>query len=125
MAVVYAADNPESKTDAASIVALFTAGLNGASNAVTAEAVPAALLGHGRSYAAVIPALGTAMSTVAAAIQADHELCITGDIDLVEAGACALAIRSDPRVEIIVNRKSAASAGISFATAFRMLIHEI
>jgi hypothetical protein len=32
---------------------------------------------------------------------------------------------SQPRVEILVNRATAASSGITFSTAFRMLITEL
>ena len=125
VAVVYSSDDPASQADAVAIVALFGGGPNGGSNMVTAEALPASSLGHGERYAAVIVAAGTPMESIAAAIQSEGALCITGDVTLVQAGACALAVQSDPRVEIMLNRKAAASAGISFATAFRMLIHEI
>jgi hypothetical protein len=52
-------------------------------------------------------------------------LCITGDVAQVEAGHCVLSVQSDPRVQIVLNRALAADYGIGFATAFRMLIHEI
>ena len=125
VAVVYAVDNPASQADAAAIVDLFQTGSNGGSNTVTAEALPATSLGQGKRYAAVIVAAGTPIEMVAAVIQTGGALCITGDIALVQAGACTLAVQSEPHVEITLNRKAAAAAGIDFATAFRMLIHEI
>ena len=107
------------------IVALFTARPNGDANSTTAEALPASLLGHGKRYDAVIVAAGTPIHSISVAIQSGGVLCITGDVALVQSGACAMAVRSDPHVEIMPNRKAAASAGIGFATPFRMLIHEI
>ena len=76
-------------------------------------------------YDAVIVAAGTPIHSISVAIQYGGVLCITGDVALVQSGACAMAVRSDPHVEIMLNRKAAASAGIGFATPFRMLIHEI
>lgn len=124
VAVVYVAGNPDAEADAAAIVALFGAGTGG-SPVVTAQAVPVSSLSRGKTFAAVIPVLGTPIAAIAAAIQAGRLLCVTNDIALVQAGSCTLAIRSEPRLEIIVNSKAAVSAGISFTTAFRMLIHEI
>jgi hypothetical protein len=51
--------------------------------------------------------------------------CITTDLAQVQAGICAIGIRSQPKVEIIVNRAAASASGVSFATAFRMLITEL
>jgi len=50
--------------------------------------------------------------------------CLTTDLAQVRGGACAIGIRSGPRVEILVNHAAAESSGVSFSTAFRMLITE-
>jgi hypothetical protein len=36
-----------------------------------------------------------------------------------------MAIHSDRRVEIFINRETANQAGLSFATAFRVMVHEL
>jgi hypothetical protein len=51
--------------------------------------------------------------------------CVTTDIRQVESGACAIAIRSQPKIEIIVNREAAANSGVRFATAFRVMVTEL
>jgi hypothetical protein len=51
--------------------------------------------------------------------------CVTLDIVQVRDGTCAIGIRSRPRVEIFVNRAAATSSGVTFATAFRMMITEL
>lgn len=51
--------------------------------------------------------------------------CATTDIGRVREGACALGVRSQPKIEIVVNRKMAEKADAKFATAFRMMITEI
>jgi hypothetical protein len=51
--------------------------------------------------------------------------CVTLDIAQVRDSSCAVGVRSRPRVEIIVNRAAASNSGVSFATAFRMMITEL
>ncbi len=50
--------------------------------------------------------------------------CITLDIDQVRNGNCAIGVKSNPRVEILVNHDAAAQSGVNFAGAFKMLITE-
>ena len=52
-------------------------------------------------------------------------LCITADTSQVIKGSCTLGVKSEPKVEIFMNRGLANSSGISFATAFRMMITEL
>jgi hypothetical protein len=69
--------------------------------------------------------VGTDGVRVADATKAKQIPCITVDIAQVQNGNCVMGVRSEPRVEIIVNRTAAARSGTSFATVFRMLITEI
>jgi hypothetical protein len=62
---------------------------------------------------------------VAAATRAKHIPCITVDIAQVQNGACVMGVRSEPRIEIVINHAAAAGSGTSFAAVFRMLITEI
>jgi hypothetical protein len=43
----------------------------------------------------------------------------------VHNGACAVGVRSQPRIEVIVNRAAAAASGIVLSAVFRMMITEI
>lgn len=52
-------------------------------------------------------------------------MCVTTDIEKVRSGGCIMAIRSKPKVEIIVNRNAANNSGLRFATAFRVMVTEI
>lgn len=52
-------------------------------------------------------------------------LCITTDIDQVRNGVCTLGVRSRPKVEVFVNRASAAANDITFSTVFRVMITEL
>lgn len=51
-------------------------------------------------------------------------LTITSDPALVRAGLLVMAVRSEPRVEILVSRVAEQAAGVTFAPAFRMMIQE-
>jgi hypothetical protein len=62
---------------------------------------------------------------VAAVTRARHIPCVTTDLAQVRSGACALGIRSQPSIQILVNRATAVADGISFSTVFRMMITEI
>jgi len=61
-----------------------------------------------------------------AAVSADRRLpCVTTDLAQVRAGACALGIQSQPKVQIVAHRGAAADSALTFATAFRMMIMEL
>ena len=61
-----------------------------------------------------------------AAVSAQRKIpCITADIAQVHAGTCTIGIRSKPKIEVFVSREAAKSSGTSFATAFRVMIHEL
>jgi hypothetical protein len=66
--------------------------------------------------------LGARASKAGAFGRAKRIPCITLDIDQVRNGNCAIGVKSNPRVEILVNRDAAAQSGVSFAGAFKMLI---
>jgi ABC-type uncharacterized transport system substrate-binding protein len=51
--------------------------------------------------------------------------CVTTDVEQVEKGACVVAVRSQPKVQIIVNRNAANDSGVRFATAFRVMVTEL
>jgi hypothetical protein len=52
-------------------------------------------------------------------------LCITTDIEQVRNGACVMGVRSQPKVEVFVNRASASASEITFSTVFRVMITEL
>jgi hypothetical protein len=76
-------------------------------------------------FSLVISATGAASAPVIEASRAQHALCVTADLAAVRAGTCTMAIHSDGRVEIYINRQAANGAGLTFATAFRIMVHEL
>jgi ABC-type uncharacterized transport system substrate-binding protein len=51
--------------------------------------------------------------------------CITFDLSQVRNGTCAVGVRSQPRIEVIVNGAAAKASGTVLSAVFRMMITEI
>ena len=123
VAVVYS--DAASKADADGVVTSFGAGLPSAGGTITAKAVDVAALGDGGGYIAIILADGVSSDAANAAAKAHRIPCITANLALVQSGGCVMSVQSEPKVSITVNHAAAQAAGIGFASAFAMLIHEI
>jgi hypothetical protein len=52
-------------------------------------------------------------------------LCVTTDIPQVRSGACIMGVRSQPKVEVFVNRAAASANDVTFSTVFRVMITEL
>ena len=119
---MFAAGDPASRRDAEAIAALFNAGASGAARAV---AVPNDVLPQAGDCVAIVAAVGAPVDAVMKAAREQHVPCVTANLPLVEAGRCTMWVRSEPRVEIVINHDALVSGGISLAAAFRMMIREL
>ncbi len=124
VAIVYATGNAASKADALAIAAMFGNGLASGGGTLTGRAVDAAALGDGAGYVAIILAEG-AEDNGSATSPRHGLLSISAADSLVRSGHCVMAVHSEPRVDITVNRAAARAAGIDFSAAFGMLVHEL
>jgi hypothetical protein len=124
IAVLYARGEAASKSDAEAIVGLFHGGISSDGGTITAKAIEAGSLGDGIGYIAIIFAVDAGPAEQRGATR-QKLLTITAVDDLVRSGQVVMAVHSQPRVEIIVNRAAAQAAGIGFTAAFGMLVHEI
>ena len=70
--------------------------------------------------AAVLPQAGP----IANATAGRGVVTIATEERAASTGQVVMTVRSEPRVEIIVNRAAAQAAGVRFAAAFRMMIQE-
>jgi len=124
--IVYAPDNPRSAADAASLQALLGDGLR-VGNVTLQGKLVRINEAAGADVALFLLAddTGGAASRLAEVARAEHKPCITTDLAQVRAGTCAIGVRSQPRVEILVNSAAAAASGVQFSTAFRILITEM
>ncbi|MGA3401603.1 MAG: hypothetical protein ABSC95_20525 [Acetobacteraceae bacterium] len=124
VAVVYAAGDPTSRQDAEAIAGEIGNGLKISGAPLPAKIVEATALAEG-GFVVAIAASGANGPSLGAAVRAAHILCVTADLQAVQAGFCSMAISTDLRVQIVLNHAAAAASGIGFAAAFRMMIHEI
>lgn len=124
IAVVFAHDNAASRQDAETIVALLGDGLRSGGSLLRPMLRDSASLAAG-GFSVLVAAEAANGEAVLAASRANHALCVTGDLAAVQAGACTMAIRSAPRVEVVISHAAAAAAGIEFVAAFRLMVREI
>jgi hypothetical protein len=125
VAVLYGPGDAGSKKDADAIVALFGDGIESAGGTVQARAIEVGAFGAGAGYVAIIIAAGAEDRSGIVSPGAHRLLSITAVDSLVRSGQCVMAVHSQPRVDITVNRAAAQAAGVGFTAAFGMLVHEI
>lgn len=124
--IVYAPGNAQSAKEAVDLQKMMGGGLSAGSltlkpvlvkiDDVGAADVGAYLLTEG---------VGGEAAKLAAVAKAKQKICVTTDMSQVQSGACAMGVKSDPKVEIVVNKAAAAASGVGFAAAFRMMITEL
>jgi len=124
IAVVFAHNDAASRRDAEEIVALLGDGLRSGGGMLRPMLRDSQSLDAG-GFSVLVAAQGANGEAILAASRANHALCVTGDLAAVQAGVCTMAIRSEPRVEVVINHAAAAVAGIEFAAAFRLMVREI
>lgn len=124
-AIIYAPGNAASEAEAASIERAGP--LIAGKGTLRLKRVAANALGQlaGVRVAFVTTGLRDAEGQIAAAAARQSILTITSDLGCVQAGHCAVAISTTPRVQITVSRAAAKAANIQFGSAFLMLVKEI
>lgn len=126
VAIVYAPGNKQSADEADGLQKLMGGGFSAGS--LTLKPVMVKIDDVGGSNADVFlltSGLGGDGAKAGAVTKAKKKICVTVDIAQARSGACMMSVRSDPKVEIVVNKAAAAASGVGFAAAFRMMITEI
>jgi hypothetical protein len=124
--IVYAPGNPQSAKEAQDIQKLLGDGLKG--GAITLKPLLVKIDDAGSADVGAFlltEGVGADGSKLAAITKSKQKPCMTVDIAQVQSGACLLGVKSEPTVEIIVNKAAAADSGVSFAASFRMMIKEL
>jgi hypothetical protein len=124
VAIAYDPADSASKQDADTIASYFGEGLKAGAAILKPKVVEVGQLSGG-GFIAVVAAGGTKIAQVAAAGKALHITCITADSAAVVAGQCVMSVKSEPKVEIQINRAAAASSGVAFGSAFMLMAHAI
>lgn len=125
LAIVYNMNDASSQTEAATLAGLLGRGLLVGDLVLRPHLVDQASLADGRSFDAVFVAAAVDGSLVLASIHKHRIPCLTRHLVYIEASVCTVAIISAPIVTIVVSAKNAATVGIRFATAFRMMVREL
>jgi hypothetical protein len=73
----------------------------------------------------LIEGMGADGAKLAAVTKSKQKPCLTIDIPQVQSGSCAMGIKSEPKVEILVNKAAADASGVTFGASFRMMITEL
>lgn len=124
--IVYDPKSANSLADAQTLLLILGKGL--AVGPVNLIPVPIPLAKLGSTPVDVLflmPGLGAAAAAVGRAADAQQIMCITTDLAATQAGDCAVAVQSDPNVQITVNKAAAAASNVSFGTAFMLMITQI
>ena len=124
IAVVYASGNAGSRADAEQIAAEIGDGFQVGPVVLKPLVVDSAALAT-IDPAVIVTAIDANGDAVLRASRARHALCVTGELAAVKSGRCIMTIRSDPRVEIVLNAEAARAAGVSFPIAFHMMVREL
>jgi hypothetical protein len=126
LGIVYDPANAGSAADEAALVGILGTGL--AVGAVTLIPVPITIDKIASTPSDVIfltSGLGADAAKAGAQAAAEKVICITTDLAATQAGSCAVDIQTAPTVQITVNKATAAASGVSFASAFMLMITEI
>jgi hypothetical protein len=124
--IVYDPANAGSAADEQALVGILGSGL--AVGGVTLVPVPITIDKVASTPSDMIfltAGLGAEGAKAGSQAAAEKIPCVTTDLAATQAGWCAVSIQSAPSVQITVNKATAATSGISFASAFMLMITEI
>ena len=123
--IVYPQQSTVGLAEAQRIAASFGDGLRAGNLVVRPRLVTLESVGDARAAALLLTDAAAAQAALVARVVAGRSiLTVTSDRALIDAGSVVMVVRSEPRVEILVNRAAAQTAGVNFAAAFRMMIQE-
>jgi hypothetical protein len=123
--IVYSPANPQSAREAEALRAILGDGLRIGNVTLVPVLVPVAAVGNAKAALFFLTDSVDDVNRVAEAARARQIPCFTTDLAQVKSGACAIGVRSQPKIEILVNRNTAASTHLSFSAVFRMMITEM
>jgi ABC-type uncharacterized transport system substrate-binding protein len=124
--IVYDPGIAQSVQQAADLNGLMGGSLSVGNLVLKPVMLPVAQLGNaGIDLFFLTEGMGIDGEKVKAASRARKIPCITFDMTQVRNGACAMGVRSQPKIEVFVNREAAEASGTDLATVFRVMITEI
>lgn len=125
IAIVYDAADPHSTAEASVAHAILTAGMTVGGVRLSSVRLDQDHLDSAGSYDAIFSVGGVDQELLSAFLDAGGTPCFTLDTRQVSDGACTVAVRTAPSVNISLNSRNASAAGVAFATAFIMMVQEL
>ena len=124
--VVYEPGNPQSALEVGQLTAILEGGFRAGTLVLRPRLIRLdELAASDVGLYFLTSGLGPAAGSLAQLNRTRKVPCITTDIAQVRDGNCAMGVRTQPRVEILVNRAAAAATGMTFSEAFRVMITEL
>lgn len=124
-AIVYSPANPQSTREAEALKDMLGDGLKIGNITLRPVLVSAVDVQHSTAALFLLTDGLDDVRLVADASRNKKIPCITTDLGKVKDGACAIGVRSQPKIEILVNRSAAIASQLSFSAVFRMMITEL
>lgn len=125
LAIAFDASDAASRAEATALASLAGEGLTAGDLTLRPCLVEEGQLATVTGYGAVFATAGVNQKLLGASLKQRHVPCLTRHLEQVQHGACIVAIGTEPTVSIVLNAANAASDGVRFATAFRMMVPEI
>jgi hypothetical protein len=125
LGVVFDPAKPASVAEKNAIMAALGGGYSAGTLKLTGKPIEASAVGGASGVAALYITTGINYAAVGGAAKARKLITIGSDPACAASGACMMAVSTDPKVDIVVNRATAAAIGVAFKAAFRMMIREI
>lgn len=125
IALAYNPADPVSRAEAMTLSTLLGTGLTTGALVLRPLLIEQYRLDEAGRYDAIFATTGIDEQNLRSVIDRRRVPCLTRHLEQVSRGACIVGISSSPRVSIVISGATAASAGIRFATAFRMMVREL
>ncbi len=125
LGVVFDPSKPASVAEKNALMAALGSGYAAGALTLVGKPVEASDVAGVSGVQALFVTGGVNYAAVGAAAKGRKLITIGSDIACVRSGGCAMGVATDPKVDITVNRATAAAVGATFKAAFRMMINVI
>jgi hypothetical protein len=119
--IVYSPANPQSLREAEAL----GDGLRIGNVTLRPALIPVTELQHSTAALFLLTGGVEDAALLAETVRSKRIPCITTDLAKVKSGSCAIGVRSQPKIEILVNRNAATGSDLKFSAVFRMMITEM
>jgi len=123
--IIYSPANPQSAREAEALKEMLGDGLRIGNVTLRPVLIPVADLQHSTAALFLLTGGVEDAPPLAEVARTKRIPCITTDLAKVKSGSCAIGVRSQPKIEILVNRNAAAGSDVKFSAVFRMMITEM